>query len=542
MEKRQVTSDRRPVRPRVRRRALSPLTQKILAVNFFGLLLLVAGVLYVNQFRLGLIEIQIEALTKQGNIIAAAVTEAGNFGPSDVTLEPGQGQDILRRLVIPTGTRARLFAADGGLVEDTLLLSPAAVVIDRLELDEDSFYWKRWVDDTYDWVVAQFGHRLPAYQEYVADNASAYTEVQAALNGARANAVRVNSQGEVVVSIAVPVQRFKVVMGALMLSTRGGEIEEIVRSERFAILRVFVIALGVTGLLSLLLAAGIARPVHRLARAAEQIRFGHVGAGTGERREVPDMRRRRDEIGDLSVAMNSMLDALYDRIEAIESFAADVAHEIKNPLTSLKSAVETFSKARDDDARSRLIDIIQHDVRRLDRLISDISNASRLDAELVREEMEEVDLNRLLETVVALYRDRESLEAVKIVLGAPDVPVTISGLETSLGQVLRNLIDNALTFCGPDGRISVSGRITDGVAKITVDDTGPGIPPDNLSSIFERFYTERPEAEGFGRHSGLGLSISRQIVEAHGGNIHAENIQDLDGTITGARFVVELPV
>jgi two-component system sensor histidine kinase ChvG len=285
--------------------------------------------------------------------------------------------------------------------------------------------------------------------------------------------------------------------------------------------------------------------VRRLAEAAERVR-----RGTKSRQEIPDFSARSDEIGHLSGALRDMTRALYNRIEAIESFAADVAHELKNPLTSLRSAVETLPLARTDDSRSRLLSIIQHDVRRLDRLISDISDASRLDAELARTDAEPVDMARLLETVISVANERRRAHDPSIRLTIePDQKgrsgLFVSGYDSRLGQVVSNLLDNGRSFSPPDGEIRVLLRRVKGKIEIIVDDDGPGIPPHALERVFERFYTDRPE-QGFGQNSGLGLSISRQIVEAHGGSIAAQNRlgppdEDGEPTRLGARFIVRLP-
>jgi two-component system sensor histidine kinase ChvG len=346
------------------------------------------------------------------------------------------------------------------------------------------------------------------------------------------------------VSVAVPVQRFRAVQGVLLLSTQEGDIDAIIASERFALLQVFLVAAFVMIVLSLLLAGAIAGPVRRLAEAAERVRWG-----TKSRQEIPDFTSRSDEIGHLSGALRDMTRALYNRIDAIESFAADVAHELKNPLTSLRSAVETLPLARSEDSQKRLMSIIQHDVRRLDRLISDISDASRLDAELARADAEPVDMARLLDAVVSVANERRQ---------DGDPPITLSlekhargrdaflvlGHDSRLGQVFNNLIDNARSFSPPDQPVRVTLRRRKAEVEILVEDSGPGIEPDALDRIFERFYTDRPE-QGFGQNSGLGLSISRQIIEAHRGAIRAENRlgppdEDGEPKRLGARFIIRL--
>jgi two-component system sensor histidine kinase ChvG len=329
-----------------------------------------------------------------------------------------------------------------------------------------------------------------------------------------------------------------------MLSTQGGDIDKIVAAERNSILRVFGVAALVNVLLSIMLASTIANPLRRLAAAAVRVR-----RGVKNREEIPDFSERQDEIGNLSVAVRDMTNALYARIEAIESFAADVSHELKNPLTSLRSAVETLPIAKSENSRERLMEIIQHDVRRLDRLITDISDASRLDAELAREDAAKVDLKKFVGDLVGAMRDaggnRKKVEiefkAGKLPQGAKGYSVT--GHDLRLGQVITNLIENARSFVPEEtGRITVSLSRVGKLIMLTVDDNGPGIRADNIDRIFERFYTDRPAGEAFGQNSGLGLSISRQIVEAHGGTLTAENIAGgKPGEIRGARFTVTLP-
>jgi two-component system sensor histidine kinase ChvG len=371
------------------------------------------------------------------------------------------------------------------------------------------------------------------------------------LTGTSVPIVRVNEKGELVVSVAVPVQRLRAVLGVLLLSTRGGDIDNIVAAERWGIVRVSLFAAAVTVVLSLILANTIAGPVQRLASAAERVRHS-----VKARAEIPDFTDRTDEIGHLSGAIRDMTQALYKRIDAIESFAADVAHELKNPLTSLRSATETLPLARTPDAKERLMEIIQHDVKRLDRLISDISDASRLDAELAREDARPVDMAELLRTTVSLFNDIHRDDTPEVVLdiaysgGAH--PYRCVGHDSRLSQVIVNLLDNAISFSPPGGRVSVKAKRVGHEIHIAVEDEGPGIPPENLERIFERFYTDRPQ-ESFGQNSGLGLNISRQIAVAHGGRLWAENRHhEGDGAggrsagaaerkSAGARLVIRLP-
>jgi two-component system sensor histidine kinase ChvG len=356
--------------------------------------------------------------------------------------------------------------------------------------------------------------------------------------------VRVNARGEVIVSVAVPVLRSRTIHGALMLSTQGDDIDQMVTAERLAILKVGGVATAVMIVLSLLLASTIAGPVRRLADSAERVR-----RRIKTRVEIPDFTLRRDEIGHLSGALRDMTDALYNRIEAIETFAADVSHELKNPLTSLRSAVETMPLARNETSRARLLAVIEHDVKRLDRLISDISDASRLDAELQRQDMAPVDLRRLLTTLASVANETRLGHDVGVEARFEGRSVNdafwVPGHDSRLGQVISNLLSNAQSFSDAGGKVRILCRRVRAEIEIVIDDDGPGIRPDALERVFERFYTDRPH-QGFGQNSGLGLSISKQIIEAHGGRIWAENRagpRDDDGepTVAGARFVVRLP-
>jgi two-component system sensor histidine kinase ChvG len=327
-----------------------------------------------------------------------------------------------------------------------------------------------------------------------------------------------------------------------MLSTQGADIDDMVEAERLAIVKVFLVAAGVMVVLSLLLAGTIAGPVRKLADAAE-----HVRRRIRARVEIPDFTRRKDEIGHLSGALRDMTNALYTRIEAIESFAADVAHELRNPLTSLRSAVETLPMAKTDANRKRLLAVIEHDIKRLDRLISDISDASRLDAELQRQEAAPVDLAKLLDALVKAANEvrRDDVSVALAFEGGALGHFNVPGHDSRLGQVVSNLVDNARSFSPAGGTVHITCRRLRNDVEITVDDEGPGIRPDALEKIFERFYTDRPE-QGFGQNSGLGLSISKQIVEAHGGTIRAENRTapakaGEEPRVLGARFIVRLP-
>lgn len=535
-----------PVR---RRRWASPITRRIILINLIGLVVMVGGTFALNNYRAGLVDARINALSTEGELIAGALAESALIEP-DVffdtpTFDLETAVPILRRLARASGTRLRLYGDDGRLLLDSrALLAESEVQTYQLPPPGGLFNSWPFITRIYDWIVGRLPSvDLPRYQEAPGGDGTRYNEVRLALIGEAGAAVRRNDQGFVVVSVAVPIQRLKVVQGVLLLSSERGEIEGMLRAERLQILQIFLIALGVSILLSLLLSRTIGGPVRKLAAAADAVRGRREG-----RVQIPDVGKRRDEIGDLARALSDMTASLYDRLDAIERFAADVAHEIKNPLTSLRSAVETLEKTTDTDRRQRLLAIIVEDVGRLDRLITDISEASRLDAELTRERMKPVDLAALLKTIgsVASTAGRSGAVPVPVDVvldtGALDAGAFhVMGMEGRLGQVFRNIVDNAQSFSPEGGRVKVTGRMAADRVEVTVEDDGPGIPEDKCEAIFDRFYTEREGRSQFGKHSGLGLAIARQIIEAHRGTIRAENRTGPDGAIKGARFVVVLP-
>ncbi len=550
--------------------SFSSLTRRIVILNLAGLVALVTGVLYLSQFRAGLIDARVQSLLVQSEIIAGAIAASATVDTDAITIDPdrllelqagqsyGPPEDaqsgvefpinpervapVLRRLVSPTKTRARIYDRDGVLILDSRNLYGRGDVL-RFDLPPPNAEKPGLIERGFIALRRWFGRGdLPLYKELGPENGKGYPEVSQALDGLHASMVRVNSRGEVIVSVAVPIQRFRAVRGALMLSTQGADIDDMVEAERLAIVKVFLVAAGVMVVLSILLAGTIAGPVRRLADGAERVRR-RIRA----RVEIPDFTRRRDEIGHLSGTLRDMTNALYTRIEGIESFAADVAHELRNPLTSLRSAVETLPLAKTEESRKRLLDVIEHDVNRLDRLISDISDASRLDAELQRQEAAPVDLAQLLDALVKTANEILA-DDVKVTLsfeGGKPEDFRVPGHDSRLGQVVSNLVDNARSFSPAGGTVRITCRKLKDEVEIVVDDEGPGIPPDAVAKIFERFYTDRP-AQGFGQNSGLGLSISKQIVEAHGGEIWAENRMapaeaGTEPKVLGARFVVRLP-
>ena len=532
---------RRKRRARPRLRVRWPLTRRILAVNLLAPIVLVAGLLYLDRYRQGLADAELASLRTQAEMFAAAIAEGAVSDDGlflDIMREPAA--QMVRRLAEPTGVRARLFGVDGTLLADSrLLMGPRGTVKIETLAPPGSGGPMQWLrqghDRAVDWL--QDDSALPVYEERSIQTAGDYPEVLAALSGEQDSILRTRSTGGLLLSGAVPVQRYKQVVGAVMLTSSGERIDATLFEIRMAILQLFVFALAITVGVSLYLAGTIARPLRRLALAAERVRTGQA-----RRHTIPDLSGRGDEIGELSRALREMTEALWHRMDAVETFAADVAHEIKNPLTSLRSAVETATLIKDPERQRKLMSIIQDDVARLDRLISDISDASRLDAELSRAESEPVAIRGMVETLVDVYRSTND-HGPAFTIDAPDTDeLVVHGMEGRLVQVFRNLIGNAISFSPPGGTIHLTcARESGGMVVVTVADDGPGIPGNKLEAIFERFYSERPEGEKFGTHSGLGLSISKQIIEALHGTIRAENRTDSDGRVIGARFVVRLP-
>ena len=515
----------------------SPLTRRILAVNLLAPIILVVGLLYLDRYKIGLIRTELAGLTTQAEMIAGAVGEGAipDGDLDDFGINHEIAQQMVRRLAEPAHVRARLYDLSGDLIGDSrYLLSLRGVIqIEPLpELHQQDWHGRLdgMIDSIMTWMPNERG--LPPYVEHMHQRVSDYPEAIAALIGRTQATVRARHHG-LVLSVAVPVQRYKQVVGALLLTSDGGSIGRALFQVRIAIFQVFMVVLLITTLVSLYLAGTIAVPIRRLAMAADYVRHRR-----GRRLRFPDFPKRDDEIGELAVAFKEMTEALWSRMDAIEAFAADVAHEIKNPLTSVRSAVETVARVTNPEQQKKLLAIIQDDVERLNRLITDISDASRIDAELSRADMDRVELAKMLETMTDVYRTTTEDSGLSFTLALPEGDgLAVLGIESRLVQILRNLISNAISFSPPGGTIRLSAQRDGTMVRMVIEDDGPGIPQDKLDAIFDRFYTERPSGEKFGTHSGLGLSISKQIALAHGGTIRAENKEDG----SGARFTVELP-
>lgn len=502
---------------RPRRFRGSSLSRTILALNLLALAVLVIGSLVLNEFRQGLIQSKQDSLRQNAELLAEVIAATATRGEPLAQME--QNAPVVLQRFVPSGSRARLFTPDGRLLTDSYLVS--------IDVDVRPLPPARPRG-------AAPPSQPPAEQEERRRSRAQLDlrrEITAAAAGLTVSQVRPSEAGERVVSVSVPIRRVTTVLG--VLTVEQGDLDEVVTAQRLALAPFIIIAVLVTLASSLLLQFFVARPVLKLATAADRVRLSRARAI-----ELPELSERRDELGALSRSLRDMTEALSTRIDAIESFAADVAHEIRNPLASIGSAVETLDLVKDDAARARLLAILKQDVRRLDRLVTDIANASRLDAELSREAPRPVDLARLLEELVSLYEGRDG---GGVELRMPDGAPHAAGREGPLGQVFRNLIDNALSFSPPDRPVVVGVSGGERAVRVTVEDEGPGVPAENLETVFQRFYTSRPKGQAFGGNSGLGLSIARQIVEAHHGRVWAENRTDGDGRVFGARFTVELP-
>ncbi len=539
-------------RERARQRWVSPLLRRILLVNALPLALLVAALLYLDQYQNGLLEAAVQALREQARIYAGALGESAvrEQDPENPLLQPELARPLLRRLTEPTpNAQARLYAPDGQLIADSRVREGAAgaVVTAPLPPAADRGRVLGTIGSVYDRVLAVLPHKTQGTFVEVSPNAAGVEwqpDVKEELRMTGANSgremppyIRRTLEDRLLVTVAEPVRRNRHTVGIVLLTREAREVDDSLFAVRMSILGLFALALVLTVALSWYLSLTIARPILRLAGAAHDMREGRGRAGT-----VPaTLLGRRDEVGQLAHALTESAAALWTRMDATEQFAADVAHEIKNPLTSIRSAIETLRRIEDPSQQRRLLAIIAEDVIRLDRLISDISDASRVDAELSRTATEPMDVVPILATLAEIHDATRREDDPVIVLDIPSGPLRVAAVEGRLVQVLRNLIGNARSFSPSTGRILLQAREIGVLVEIGVEDDGPGIPASKLERVFDRFYSERPEGEQFGQHSGLGLSISRQIVQALKGRIAAENRRDDTGKVIGARFVVRLP-
>ncbi len=525
----------------------SPLARKIITFNLLGLIVLVAGILYLNPARDNLAYQRGSALVNEVELIAD-VFEAQLPINAPVNLMSGDGIDAqitLENLDLRGGVDVYLLDSGGTLVQKYSDPTPDDAPVPGLELEGRSVFLTSALASFLDKMAALLGRTAPD------DVTPDITEdLQAAVPNTLETGTwiqtRSDMQGRSYFQVMTPVvQQGGAPVGIIALVSAPGELDELVSRDREQLMQMFLIGIVVSIFMSLALASTIAHPLSDLAKAAELGRDRNARKMSPHSIRIPDLTGRPDEIGRLSGALRGMVSALFERIEGNEQFAADVAHEIKNPLASLRSAVGTLRKVTRQDHRERMLEVIEHDVQRLDRLVSDISNASRLDSELVKEEEEPFDLIKTLTHLTEFLGNEAKEKGVDFISDLPKGPIEIMGLEGRLAQVFVNLISNATSFCEDGDAIRVWVRKRENRVLVVVEDTGPGIPDGALQKVFQRFYSERPEQQ-FGDNSGLGLAISKQIVEAHGGVIWAENIRPTDADIgsdpLGARFVVGLPV
>lgn len=538
---------------RLLRLSYSPLTARILAVNMLAVIALGGSLVYLGRYQQQLIEAELESLAFEARIVANALAEGAVISGDDDRnlLAPELARSMVRRLVESSDSRTRLFDEDGALLADSRQLASRrkAIIIEPIRAPNETD-WANWWWRAMAWLGRQLsGSSYEQYLEPSEQSADNYPIAQQALQGATLAQIWRVPHANLLLGVAVPVQAYKQVLGALLVTRSSQKIDAAIAEVRSDIIMIFCTVLSLTVLLSLYLARTIIRPLQKLAgavRAVKQEQTLAVGLGGGAaalaKRAIPDLTARGDELGELSHALREMTAELATRLSATERFAADVAHELKNPLTSLRSAVETAERVTDPAKQQRLLQLIHDDVGRMDRLITDIASASRLDAELSRAATTPLDIGLMLQLLTGLYAPHDdAADTVPVQLDSVSEKLLVQGVEERLLQVFRNLVDNARSFTPPSGSVRLAAVRDGAIVQVTVDDDGPGIPPGKLEEIFERFYSERPSAEKFGQHSGLGLSIARQIISAHGGAIWAENRVDAAGKIIGARFTVRLP-
>ena len=525
-------------------RKVSPLTLKIWSINIIAIFVVLIAVLHLDRYEDSLIQSELEALEHQAELFANALSEVA------VKNDPGihsylssiAVQNVINRSALRSPARSRVFDTAGRLLADSQELPgrvPSVITKPLASVFPDIFFQKFFNDFFQQFFNSSIQVRRPINEAHNIQLAHTFPEVISALKGSSIRTVKLRETGESLLTVAVPIQKYKRVLGVLLLSVKDEKVDAAFSSYQKELIIAVVIALVITSALSLYLSRSITKPILSLASAAEKIKNDRSG-----RSEIPEVSKRDDELGDLSRALIEMTNNLWQRLDAIEKFAADVSHEIKNPLTSIKSAIETATKIKDSGKRDQLLTVILDDVNRLDRLITDISDSSRLDAELSREKFEAIDIESLLLAFHQLRKFQKRFEQKSLTLNIEkgEKQLLILGHESRIVQVIDNIVNNAITFAPVNSNINISVSADTTDVKITIDDEGPGIPENKLDAIFERFYSERPAAEKFGLHSGLGLSICKQIVEAHNGKIFAKNRTDYRNDIRGARFIITLPI
>ena len=535
-------------KPLLRKRRVSPLTIKILSINVIAIFVVFTAVLHLDRYEDSLIQTELEGLERQATLFANALSEvavARNFETLNY-LSITAVQRVIYRSALDSPARSRVFDTGGELLADSYRLPGrvTSVTTKPLASVSPNIFFQKFLDNFFqDFFYSTTQQHVPNYQQHTIQLARAFPEVISALRGSSIKTVKATTTGGKELTVAMPIrdslfEKYKPVLGVLLLSSDDKNINAAFNSYQKELIIAVVIAIIITSALSLYLSRSITRPILRLASAAEKIRSDRNG-----QQEISEVSERNDELGELSKALTQMTDDLWQRLDAIEKFAADVAHEIKNPLTSIRSAVETASKIKDNEKRDKLLALILDDVHRLDRLITDISDSSRLDTELSREKFTAIDIGKLLLAFYELRTSQKKFGEKNLTLDIMEgnAELLILGHEIRIVQVIDNIVDNAITFSPPHGSINIVVSADTKSVTITIDDQGPGIPKGKLDAIFDRFYSERPSTEKFGLHSGLGLSICKQITEAHNGEITAENRLDHQSITKGARFIITLP-
>lgn len=518
-------------------RPLSRLSYLIMGLNLIAVVFLIGGIFYLDRFKKDITNSETEIFATEAQLYAALLSDNAFSG---ARFNAQEAETLLKTFSEQKVQRLRLFSDKGQLLIDTK--TPDRLPTEPLEKLAPGMIGSA-VDFLFSAAVrlSSVTFELPRYPGVADGDINSFPDAPEALQGQMSLSAWSAEDGGLILSTSMPVLKNGTVRGALLVTRADTRIERTFSDMRIDILKFFFLLLLVTLSFSLYLSAAIGHPLRKLALAAQAIRANQGGTDL-----IPDLAYRDDEIGELSEALRDMTEALQERIESIERFAADVSHELKNPLTSMRSAIETLDKISKPADRERLMEIIHHDLVRMDRLITDISRASRLDVELLRDVFKPLDIRQIiLPLAVAYQRPYEYTEDIEklpplVICRDFETPVMVAGQSVRLSQVFQNLIENALSFTPPGKPVEISIKRGPEFVNIWVEDYGPGIPENRLEKIFERFYSERPAAEAFGSHSGLGLSIVRQIVQAHGGTIRAQNRVDENGNIIGARFMVKL--
>ncbi len=535
-------------------RANSSLTNRILRVNLISLLILVVGIIYLDQYREDLIKAELETLSSEVKLISAAFSEGAirkikSGDSNNDAIISDLAERIIERISKNNESHVRIFDLNKKMIGDSYEVVRKNNAVQREILNKKSHNQNSYeiIDELISKIISYFPTRynLPLYSSVMetSQNPDLFPDIDVAMKGEISFRAWKDEEGELVLTAAAPIEKEGKIYGTVLVKRDGGNIKEAIIRMQSDILKVFIGAMTVTTLLSLYLAAVIGHPLRKLAISAE-----NVMNSRNREMEIEDLSERNDEIGELSISLRKMTHDLWNRMDAIEQFSADVSHELKNPLSSLKSALETMEKVTKKEQKEKLLDIIHHDIERLDRLITDISKASRLDAELSRDSMEKVKPAEIISSLINAYKkpleridDSRNIDNIRLIIDSKSRNSTILANEVRLTQIFENLISNALSFSPEDGIVTIRIDSNDNDVIISVEDEGIGIPAENLENIFERFYSHRPKHEKYGSHSGLGLSICRQIVTAHKGKIYADNIVDDKGNVKGAKFTVIMP-